>query len=58
MSILTDDKQFLKDRIPSLLRERCYTTISPDVMHLMKKAYAAKTVHAKYKIKNLPKSSQ
>ena len=43
MSILTDDKQFLKDRIPSLLRERCYTTISPDVMYLMKKAYAEET---------------
>ena len=39
----TFDKQFLKEQISSLLRERVYTTISPDVMYLMKKAYAEET---------------
>ena len=47
MSILsgngTIDKQFLKDRISYLLREKCYATISPDVMYLMKKSYAEET---------------
>ncbi len=39
----TFDKQFLKEQISSLLRERVCTTISPDVMYLMKKAYAEET---------------
>jgi fumarate hydratase subunit alpha len=37
------DKQLLKERISSLLREKVCTTISPDVMSLMKKAYAEET---------------
>jgi fumarate hydratase subunit alpha len=36
-------KQLLKERISSLLREKISTTISPDVMYLMKKAYAEET---------------
>jgi len=37
------DKQFLKDKMASLLREKVCTTISPDVMYLMKKAYDEET---------------
>jgi len=36
-------QKITKDRISSFLRERCCTTISPDVMYLMKKAYAEET---------------
>jgi len=37
------DRQLLRERISSLLRERVATTISPDVMRLMKKAHAEET---------------
>jgi len=47
MSILGDngtfDKQFLRRCISVLLRDKVCTTISPDVMYLMKKAYADET---------------
>ena len=43
MSIFSQDfldKQSLKERVSSLLRERVCITISPDVMYLMKKAHS------------------
>lgn len=47
MAILSEksviDKQFLKEQMSLLLREKCYTTISPDVMYLMKKSYEEET---------------
>ena len=47
MFVLADNgtwnKQFLKDLISSFLKERVTTTISPDVMYLMKKAYDNET---------------
>ncbi|MFC2005406.1 fumarate hydratase [Chloroflexota bacterium] len=36
------NKQFLREQVSTLIKE-CYTTISPDVMLLMKKAYAKET---------------
>lgn len=39
----TFTKQLLKERISWLLREKICSTISPDVMHLMKKAHAEET---------------
>jgi len=47
MAILSEksviDKQFLKEQMSLLLREKCYTTISPDVIYLMKKSYEEET---------------
>jgi fumarate hydratase subunit alpha len=47
MAILSEksviDKQFLKEQMSLLLREKCYTTISLDVMYLMKKSYEEET---------------
>ena len=58
MSILADDgtfdKQFLKEQLSSLLKERVCTTISPDVKYLLKKAHDAETTDsAKGMIKTL-----